>query len=936
MKASLSGGLRPTRYSKKTGGVFVPGVSAAASLVSLAWAVASYTRAMRRTRADKSKVSWPGLLLQALWRGGMLAARVASLVLFAVGFKAWIFLLLGGFTSMLTWSKALILKLWFANGTTGVHWMGMTTWVVLQRTDLCETPAEERVYNCVVGIIYCFCFFNLQEGPTRKRALAFYIIVIGQNVSCLCLFGTLGGASRPGLFRMSAATIIGGTLLGISSMLLYYRFFHPSGPIRLCSKDLECDVEKTHKTHLHPDLNATLRSLKHPRHSEKDSLSKLDVTPPRQSEDIYTDKKLLLTHCVSSPSLPCVTTQSEEDKLSGQEDFDTLKHRRRGICSTEDLVVDLPLDKQQVEDILEVKETFTEAVKQKRRGICPLEPDTIVELQLSRNAEEKENSSNEDLMKQKRRGIYSSEDLVSEVGRAQSIESKEESLSVLCEKVDSEILRRKRRGICSSDCLDSEQVKELVVDKQIESQLGETEDAPSEVLSVPSEVLSAHDYENMCAVNIAREAWGLRSWRGYSDIETWLHDDSVVRDSRRDTLTSTVTSASSENSGSSPPPVPSRRPKPLRSRQDDYLDTLIYDLADCESEQSISVFVVDPPPPTEPDPGVFMARPYVVDQTGAMFPLSTLDTIVEELEDSSTSLESLERPHRQRHGSASTLVATIDEIRHGNLFNSPDKLWRQVSCHSEMTPSSLLMPNHSQPHLSPEEVLFLSRLKPSSPDTSPSPKSGNTPQNRSLADSNPPNKSSVEVVPSVRDPSFCVPNSENVLHRPSENIPKQNTKPNRPRRKFSLIREKFEQKKCENKTEIETQDPLCHIFTSPLHSPLTAVYSEPLPDDVTTNILLENEPIVFYNKENVPGRIKQWNAFLKSQNTCNVNWSPETCKVIAFSSGQEQESCKVKPALSNLKERRSIFLKQVLSPPKFQNWSKKGSLSPTSKVVPAL
>nr|CAD7200929.1 unnamed protein product [Timema douglasi] len=508
------------------------GVSAAASLVSLAWAVASYTRAMRRTRADKSKVSWPGLLLQALWRGGMLAARVASLVLFAVGFKAWIFLLLG------------------------VHWVGMTTWVVLQRTDLCETPAEERVYNCVVGIIYCFCFFNLQEGPTRKRALAFYIIVIGQNVSCLCLFGTLGGASRPGLFRMSAATIIGGTLLGISSMLLYYRFFHPSGPIRLCSKDLECDVEKNHKTHLHPDLNATLRSLKHPRHSEKDSLSRLDVTPPRQSEDIYTDKKLLLTRCVSSPSLPCVTTQSEEDKLSGQEDFDTLKHRRRGICSTEDLVVDLPIDKQQVEDILEVKETFTEAVKQKRRGICPLEPDAIVELQLGRNEEEKENSSNEDLMKQKRRGIYSSEDLVSEVGRTQSIESKEESLSVLCEKVDSEILRRKRRGICSSDCLDSEQVKELVVGKQTESQLGETEDAPSEVLSVPSEVLSAHDYENMCAVNIAREAWGLRSWRGYSDIETWLHDDSVVRDSRRDTLTSTVTSASSENSGSSPPTCP--------------------------------------------------------------------------------------------------------------------------------------------------------------------------------------------------------------------------------------------------------------------------------------------------------------------------------------------------------------------------------------------
>jgi hypothetical protein len=77
------------------------------------------------------------------------------------------------------------------------------------------------------------------------------------------------------------------------------------------------------------------------------------------------------------------------------------------------------------------------------------------------------------------------------------------------------------------------------------------DETPSEVLSFPSEVLSAHDYENICAVNIAREAWGLRSWRGYSDIETWLHDDSVVHDRRRDTLTSTtttLTSASSDHS----------------------------------------------------------------------------------------------------------------------------------------------------------------------------------------------------------------------------------------------------------------------------------------------------------------------------------------------------------------------------------------------------
>ena len=74
------------------------GISAVASLASLAWAVAAYTRAMRRARPDKMHVSWPGLLCQAMWRGGMITARISTLVLFAIGFRAWLFVLMGKFT----------------------------------------------------------------------------------------------------------------------------------------------------------------------------------------------------------------------------------------------------------------------------------------------------------------------------------------------------------------------------------------------------------------------------------------------------------------------------------------------------------------------------------------------------------------------------------------------------------------------------------------------------------------------------------------------------------------------------------------------------------------------------------------------------------------------------------------------------------------------
>jgi hypothetical protein len=70
-------------------------VSAVASLVSLAWAAAAYTRAMYRALPDKSDVSWPWLMCEAIWCGSMVAARIAAVVLFAVGFHAWLFLLLG-------------------------------------------------------------------------------------------------------------------------------------------------------------------------------------------------------------------------------------------------------------------------------------------------------------------------------------------------------------------------------------------------------------------------------------------------------------------------------------------------------------------------------------------------------------------------------------------------------------------------------------------------------------------------------------------------------------------------------------------------------------------------------------------------------------------------------------------------------------------------
>ncbi len=64
----------------------------------------------------------------------------------------------------------------------------MTAWVVWQDTDFCSNQWEERLYNAVVGVVYCFCFFNLKEGRSRRRAALFYAVAIAENVAFVAVF----------------------------------------------------------------------------------------------------------------------------------------------------------------------------------------------------------------------------------------------------------------------------------------------------------------------------------------------------------------------------------------------------------------------------------------------------------------------------------------------------------------------------------------------------------------------------------------------------------------------------------------------------------------------------------------------------------------------------------------------------------------------------
>ena len=442
----------------------------------------------------------------------------------------------------------------------------------------------------------------------------------------------------------------------------------------------------------------------------------------------------------------------------------------------------------------------------------------------------------------------------------------------------------------------------------------------------PSEVLSAHDYENICAVNIAREAWGLRSWRGYSDIETWLHDDSVVRDRRRDTPTSigttaTMTSASSERSTtsespplvrkwetaeSSAPPLPCRRPRPSYNRMDDYLDTLAFDLAQIEQR--------DAPPPVinNLQDNVFLAQPYVVGQNGMLYPLpASLDTILEEMEESSVSASTATAVDSGSNAPewASSLVATIDEIRMGTCNTLDDSgaisesdfevgSYRSLQFDSTMNTNfstqenssetckdqhrfsnslpSLLQASRSWSHLTPEEVLFLSKLKPQ-PDSE------------------------------LSNELKCSPRSLDF----EQDCQKKNSR--KPRRKFSILREKFESKHDKDRVKDDSID-----FKKIDQSGLT--------EDLLESACLDNKAFHKAGDVLLPS-INKFRSEIKEpcgnnkQDTLHIK-----SKFLYVSPFKEKSSSWTVPE-EPLSIQGQSFLQHVITQPKFVPQSKKLSLA---------
>ncbi|XP_043490283.1 uncharacterized protein LOC122516492 isoform X1 [Polistes fuscatus] len=674
-------------------------MSTMASLCSLIWAIGTYIKAMHKINPNHNNESWISLMLQYLWRGGMLTSRLTVLVLIAICLRKWFSLFLG------------------------LHWLSMTVWVILQNTDFCSTIWEERIYNCIIGLIYCFDFFNLCEGKSRYKVFAFYFIIVIENLSSLVIY--MLNFKQPitiDIFILMIFFIVGGMLIGLISMLLYYTKFHPTRNLNLDK------VSNENSNVIATNSIDTSRSFKQYYCGSLPQSS--NVSTRSISEEVTADKQFLLTNIVQNTD--CLEEGIVNEAYKIENEIKTTEHvvskcekspdsslKDRGTLSLHDkdrlIINSCPKCNRIVRN--NSKDTFNVVCKcienitllennlstihhRKRRGIC---------LPITEDLDKEKNfaviNSDVHISSQKRRDIFSS------TQHTLAIHTDTERLKSdfnHCEipVVNSDIDLKSNTSLDSKKfCSLEETLRDIsgvlnTIRNEEELQIAtishSDKDSDTTKLSkdlqqkdeTMSCVTSIHDYENVCPLGVARPPWCIRSWKGYTDIETYLHDDSVVRDRRRDTLTSTTTGTTYSSDFSDGTCTSSLIRRILK--QNDYLDTLTYDLVDSnELKVKCNNDLYTSSNTEEQNATLYAAKPIVIDDTGGMF---SLDTIVEEHDDDddddifSVTTKSI----KPTCTSVSSLVSTIDQIRTSAAENSPRHIYHRTESHwGDMTQKDL-------------------------------------------------------------------------------------------------------------------------------------------------------------------------------------------------------------------------------------------------------
>ncbi|XP_065587175.1 XK-related protein 5 [Cyrtonyx montezumae] len=180
----------------------ISAISAGLSLLSLSWALVSYSRSCCLLRPGHTCLPATALLCLLLWRTGMLASRVLALVLFTRLYSCWVL------------------------AVAGSHWVLMSFWLVALQSDIVAQPCCWRLFNVLLGAVYVFCYINVQPGSSKLRMAVFYVVMLVENTLLLLLATEFLQAEMGHSLRVSGAAMVG-SALGVAAMVVYYSLLHP-------------------------------------------------------------------------------------------------------------------------------------------------------------------------------------------------------------------------------------------------------------------------------------------------------------------------------------------------------------------------------------------------------------------------------------------------------------------------------------------------------------------------------------------------------------------------------------------------------------------------------------------------------------------------------------------------------------------------------------
>ncbi len=193
-------------------------VAAALSLLNICWALASFSKHIRRRDIHRLTLTWIGVICQLLWHLGTVGARCLALVLYASVYHGWIFLF--GF----------------------LHWACMLMWIIFQsktKESSANRPTSSTMKtNVLLSYGYMVDFINLDDssdpssvagGTTRFRMTLYYGIMAIENLLLVSLWSSSVQTSLLYTYedrRDAFLAVILPFLAGLFFMAVYYRVFH--------------------------------------------------------------------------------------------------------------------------------------------------------------------------------------------------------------------------------------------------------------------------------------------------------------------------------------------------------------------------------------------------------------------------------------------------------------------------------------------------------------------------------------------------------------------------------------------------------------------------------------------------------------------------------------------------------------------------------------